>query len=342
MAIVAPSEESRRGDQRSADLVGGYDHALGWARPGLVSTKHLHGAAVPLPVDDRTFAPKDDEPAETSGARLEVGMKQNSQTRRGNRGFGVAGTLDHGLVRDLAVAAEEAGYATFWVNDVPGGEGLAGLQVAAKATSRIRLAVGVIPLDRQGPEQIVDRIVALELPTDRLLVGVGSGAANGGLDRVRRGVASLAGLTPARIAVGALGPNMCQLAGEVADAVLLNWLVPGYVPASAAWALEGAATAGRSQPEILGYVRTALDEGLAELETEANRYASFPAYAANFHRMGATALETTVHAADRAGIQAGLAPFLPLLDETIIRCIAADSTAAAYRRVLEAAGPNER
>ena len=258
----------------------------------------------------------------------------------GALGFGVAGTLDHAIVRELAAAAEASGYASFWVNDVPNGEGLAGLGAAAEATARIGLGVGVIPLDRQPPERIAARVAELGLPTARLLIGVGSGGAAGGLRLVRDGVAALRGLTPARIAVGALGPRMCRLAGEVADAVLLNWLTPAYVPPSAALALAAASAAGRPPPRIVGYVRTALDEGLTKLEAEAARYAGFPAYAANFARMGATALDTTVHAADRAGVQVDLAPFLPLLDETVVRAVAAEETLAAYERVLAAAAPH--
>ncbi|MBA3416361.1 MAG: LLM class flavin-dependent oxidoreductase [Chloroflexia bacterium] len=257
----------------------------------------------------------------------------------GERGFGVAGTLDHGIVRELAAAAEAAGYATFWVNDVPNGEGLAGLAAAAVVTARIGLGVGVIPLDRQSPERIAARVADLDLPTERLLIGVGSGAPEGGLERVRRGVVALRALSPARIAVGALGPKMCRLAGETADTVLLNWLTPAYVPPSAALTLDAAAEAGRPRPWIVGYVRAALAEGLPRLEAEAARYAGFPAYAANFARMGATALETTVQAADRAGIEAGLAPYLPRLDETVVRAIAAEETAASYLRLLAAAAP---
>ncbi len=257
----------------------------------------------------------------------------------GECGFGVAGTLDHGIVRELAAAAEAAGYATFWVNDVPNGEGLAGLAAAAAVTSRIGLGVGVIPLDRQPPERIAARVADLELPVERLLIGVGAGAPTGGLERVRQGVEALRELTPARVAVGALGPKMCRLAGEVADAVLLNWLTPAYVPPSAALTLEAAEAAGRPRPRILGYVRASLDEGRQRLEAEAGRYADIPAYAANLARMGATALETTVHAPDRAGIQAALTPYDAEFDETVIRAIAADETAAAYLRLLAAAAP---
>ncbi len=257
----------------------------------------------------------------------------------GALGFGVAGTLDHGVVADLAAAAERAGYATFWANDLPNGEGLAALAAAAAATTRIGLGVGVIPLDRQPPATIAGRIAALGLPAERLLLGVGSGMPGGGLERVREGVAELRTLTAARIAVGALGPKMCALAGEVADAVLLNWLAPAHVAPSARLTLDAADAAGRPRPLIVGYVRVALDEGLDRLRAESGRYASYPAYAANFARMGANAIETTVHGPDRNAIRAGLAPYLGEQDETVVRCIAADESRDAYRRVLLAAAP---
>jgi alkanesulfonate monooxygenase SsuD/methylene tetrahydromethanopterin reductase-like flavin-dependent oxidoreductase (luciferase family) len=254
----------------------------------------------------------------------------------GALGFGVAGTLDRQVVAELAAAAEAAGYATFWANDLPNGDGLAALAAAAAATERIGLGVGVIPLDRRPPAAIAARVDELGLPTDRLLLGVGSGMPAGGLERVRAGVAELRGLTPARIAVGALGPKMCALAGEVADAVLLNWLTPDHVAPSARLTLAAAAAADRTRPAVVGYVRVALQEGVGRLRAEADRYASFPAYAANFARMGASALETTVHG-DAAALRAGLAPYRAVLDETVVRCIAADDSAAAYRRVLDAA-----
>ena len=83
------------------------------------------------------------------------------------RGFGVVGALPHEIVRVIAPAAERAGYATFWVNDTPTGDGLAALRVAADATDAIRLGVGVIPLDRQPAARIADRVAELGLPTER-------------------------------------------------------------------------------------------------------------------------------------------------------------------------------
>ncbi|MDO8476376.1 MAG: LLM class flavin-dependent oxidoreductase, partial [Candidatus Rokubacteria bacterium] len=48
----------------------------------------------------------------------------------------------------------------------------------------------------------------------------------------------------------ALGPRMCELAGEVADGVLLNWIPPSAVPASLRHVEAGAKRAGRSLAEV--------------------------------------------------------------------------------------------
>ena len=258
----------------------------------------------------------------------------------GARGFGVAGALAHDIVRDVARAAEIAGYRTFWVNDTPGGDGLAALAAAAAVTSSIRLGVGVIPLDRQPAERIAVRIDELALPVERLTVGIGAGRAVGGLDRVRAGVVALRALTPAAIVVGALGPKMCRVAGEAADGVLLNWLAPAVVPASAAEVEQAAAAAGRPRPRIDAYVRTALgNAAIARLREEADRYAGFPAYAAHFGRLGADPMETAVAAASPDELQRGLASFDAVLDETIVRAVTAEETLSAYIVLLEAATP---
>lgn len=258
-----------------------------------------------------------------------------------NMGFGVAGSLPGPLLRELARAAEAAGYRTFWVNDTPGGDGLAALAEVAGAAPTIRLGVGVIPLDRQPPATIVARIAELGLPVDRLTLGVGAGAAEGGLARVRDGVPILRAGTSATVVVGALGPRMCAVAGETADGVLLNWLTPGYVRPSIAVVEQAAIAAGRPRPRIDGYVRTALGAAAIDrLRDEGDRYASFPAYGAHFGRMGADPQTTAVTGTTAAAITAGLARFSVALDETVVRAITADESRGAYRELLTAAAPS--
>jgi len=53
------------------------------------------------------------------------------------RGFGVAGALDHEIIKELAPAAERSGFATFWANDTPNGDGLASLRAAADGIKSI-------------------------------------------------------------------------------------------------------------------------------------------------------------------------------------------------------------
>lgn len=256
------------------------------------------------------------------------------------RGFGVAGALPLPLVRRLAVAAEEAGYRTFWVNDTPDGDGLAALREAAAVTAAIRLGIGVIPLDRQTPPEIAARLVELALPVERLTLGVGSGRAPGGLARVRAGGLWLRQETGATVVVGALGPRMCGVAAEVADGVLLNWLTADHARRSADLAARAAADADRPPPRVDGYVRVALGAAsIAKLDEEGDRYASYPSYAAHFRRMGATPSATSVAADEPDRVTAALAPYDQALDETVARAITADESEGGYLALLRAAAP---
>ncbi|MCC6791366.1 MAG: LLM class flavin-dependent oxidoreductase [Thermomicrobiales bacterium] len=248
------------------------------------------------------------------------------------RGFGIAAAIDPDFVEPLAVAAEAAGYATFWTNDTPGAEGLAVLGKVARVTSRIRLGVGVIPLDRRSPADIVAAIEADEVPIDRLILGVGSGGRHkGSLELVRDGLEELQRLTACRTAVGALGPKMIELSGR-SNAALLNWMTAAWVESAAA----GLRAAGGT--EIISYVRTALPESRALLEKEAARYTAVPAYGRHFDRMGVAAFDTSAFG-DADAIQAKLATFDGVLDETVVRSIVGESTLAANLALLEAAAP---
>ncbi|MDP9364901.1 MAG: LLM class flavin-dependent oxidoreductase [Chloroflexota bacterium] len=256
------------------------------------------------------------------------------------RGFGVAGALPLDLVSRLAAAAEAAGYRTFWVNDTPDGDGLAALREAASATAVIRLGVGVVPLDRQPAATVARRVGELALPVERLTLGVGSGRAPGGLDRVRAGAGFLREETGATVVVGALGPRMCAVAGEAADGVLLNWLTPEHARTSAQVVERAAAAVGRGRPRINGYVRTALGSAaIARLREEGDRYASYPSYAAHFARMGVSPIETAVAASEPDEIVSRLAPFDGVVDETVVRAITREDSVDAYLALLRAAAP---
>lgn len=252
------------------------------------------------------------------------------------RGFGVAAAIPDEMIAPLAKAAEDAGYSTFWVNDTPGADGIEALARAAKSTSTIRLGVGVIPLDRRSSESIANSVQQAQLPADRLVIGIGAGGARvGSLGLVERGIVELQERTGSMVAVGALGMNMIDLAGRVADGVVLNWLTP-------AWAMQSAEAARRHQRdeplEIVGYVRTALEKSRAKAKAEADRYSSFPAYARHFERMGVPAVETCV-IGDSESISSGLQAFDAALDETVVRAIVSGESLESYLALLEAGRP---
>src|SRR4029434_5671691 len=147
-------------------------------------------------------------------------------------------------------------------------------------------------------ESIVDGVKTTALPLDRLLLGVGSPHPDS-LKRVRARIAELRSNLSTRLIVAALGPQMCRLAGEVADGVLFNWLTPEYARMSAERVREGAAAARRQTPKLYAYLRVALGPGAADrLQEEGKRYAAVPAYAANFARMGLKPEETAIAAPD--------------------------------------------
>ena len=255
------------------------------------------------------------------------------------RGFGVAAAVDHDVIKEVAREAEQLGYSSFWCNDTPGSDGLAGLAAAASVTERIRLGVGVIPLDRSPAEVIARNVEALSLPVERLLLGVGSGG-DRSVDNVREGVRHLKDLVAAPVIVGALGPRMTRLSGESADGVLFNWQTPETARSSGQICRDGAEAAGRPRPLVMAYVRTALlPQADARLDVEAGRYARVPAYAAHFARMGVSARDTAVSGPDAVALQPQLAAHETALDEMIVRAITADDSAASILELLHACAP---
>ena len=115
--------------------------------------------------------------------------------------IGLMGSTDGTTLRALAPRIERLGFDALWLNDVPGGDSLAGLRGVAGVTGRLRLATGVIPLDRR-PAATLD---LTGLPADRTAIGIGSGRAPHPLGLVEAAVASLRTVTDAAIVVGALG-----------------------------------------------------------------------------------------------------------------------------------------
>lgn len=255
------------------------------------------------------------------------------------RGFGVAAAVNHDVIREVAREAEQLGYSSFWCNDTPGADGLAGLAVAASVTERIRLGVGVIPLDRRPADAIARDVEMLGLPVERLVLGIGSGR-DARVSKVQEGVERLHAFVAAPVVVGALGPRMTEAGGAVGDGVLFNWQTPETAQSSGQICRDAAEAAGRPRPMVMAYVRTALlPQADERLDVEAGRYASIPAYAAHFARMGVAARDTAVSGPDAASLQPQIAAHETALDETVVRAITADDTAASILELLRACAP---
>jgi alkanesulfonate monooxygenase SsuD/methylene tetrahydromethanopterin reductase-like flavin-dependent oxidoreductase (luciferase family) len=255
------------------------------------------------------------------------------------RGFALFAGVAPEVIRASAREAEGLGYSSFWVNHPGSTDGLGALALAARETRRIEIGIGVIPLNTRGPDSIVRGVRSNDLPADRLFLGVGS-ANPDALKRVRNGIAELRSQLSVRLVVAALGPQMCRVAGEIADAVLFNWLTPEHARRSGEWVRAGAAAAGRQPPGLFAYVRIALGGAASDrLVEEGARYATIPAYAANFSRMGVKPVETAVAAQSPDAIPPALEKWRGAVDEIILRAVTGRDTVEENMTLLRAAKP---
>ena len=261
------------------------------------------------------------------------------------RGFGIPATRDAARAYEIAAAVEELGYSSIWTNDIPAADGLVTAANMAEATESIRIGIGVVAVDRRPPEQIVRAVRELELPLDRLVLGVGAGSSDAPLIVVRKAVEELRdtlGPEPA-IAVAAMGPLMCLLAGEVADTVLLNWMVPERIEWARGHVARGAGRSGRDGgPEVAAYVRAAIGESAVDrMAKEAAKYNSYPAYTRHFAAMGAP-FESVGVTDGNGRYAARLAEYDRVLDEVVVRALPASESVASTLVVAEASAPGGR
>jgi 5,10-methylenetetrahydromethanopterin reductase len=179
----------------------------------------------------------------------------------------------------LAALAEESGFEQVWVsNDLFFRSAAVLTAAAARATSRIKIGVGVFnPVSMHASEIAMIAATLDELSGGRALLGIGAGADRflswAGLDfdsavvRTERAIgeirALLRGGAPWRdegrmrvpvstvpVYVGAMGPLMLRLAGRAGDGVLPLLFPPSHYRVAAAQIAEGASRAGRDAASI--------------------------------------------------------------------------------------------
>lgn len=181
-------------------------------------------------------------------------------------GWGIGLGRELGLspaVRDSLVAEASArGYASAWSN--AGSDAAPFADCGRWLRAGLGAGISVVPLDAWDEEQLAQLAVQTAAAGEGFVLGVGSGrATSGALRLVREGVASLRRRAPGvAVHVGALGPRMLELAGEVADGAALNWCGPEQVAWSRERVAAGAERTGRDPASIriVEYIRVAVSE----------------------------------------------------------------------------------
>ena len=233
-------------------------------------------------------------------------------------------------IQSLGASAEEHGYGEIWMTEGAGRDSLTQLTAIATATSRIGLGTGILPMFSRTPLITAMSSAGLAAVSDgRFILGLGVGnrtatehghgvAYSQPIEHLRdmvniiRGLlvgkevsykgkaitvngASLGDARPVKAApiyIAALGPRMLQLAGEVADGVLLSWTAASYLKEAIQLVRDGAAKAGRDPSEVAisGYLRVAVTDdlaaGRASLRREIARYAGGSHYRSYFRNTG--------------------------------------------------------
>jgi probable F420-dependent oxidoreductase len=245
--------------------------------------------------------------------------------------------------------AEARGYHTAWLGEVAGYDALVMSTVVATHTEQLVVANGVLPVQTRTPVVLGMAAASLNhLAPGRFALGLGLSSKtiveqwhgltfSPALAQIREAVEIIrkvaagervnyegkfyrvtnfrltgpAPKAPVRIYLAALGPEMLELAGEIADGVLLNWIPPEAVPASIAHLEAGARRAGRTlaELEVASFVRTCVTgdaaAARATLARDITGYATVDVYASFFRTAGYPDEVAAVGAAWMSGDRAG-------------------------------------
>lgn len=169
------------------------------------------------------------------------------------------------LERDaLVVLARQRGYSSAWTN---ARETREPFDACARWTrDGMTAGISVVPLDSWDPGELARVTTETAANAPGFVLGVGSGqAGKGALDLVRRGIGELRRLAPeVPIYIGALGPRMLELAGELADGAALNWCSAERVHWSRERIAAGARRAGRDPDavRVIEYIRVCVDDDI--------------------------------------------------------------------------------
>jgi alkanesulfonate monooxygenase SsuD/methylene tetrahydromethanopterin reductase-like flavin-dependent oxidoreductase (luciferase family) len=205
--------------------------------------------------------------------------------------------LDQAAALALAQRGDALGYDSLWVTHGVGRDALLTLSAYAHVAPRAGLGTGVIPIYPRHPVLLAQEALTLaEISRGRLLLGIGvshgpSMASGLGLDMgrpldvMREYVTVLRAALTGKVEHAGLGPKMLELAGEIAEGVVLWLCAPAYIRDVAMPAIRrGRERAGKSLGgfEVVAAVPAALTveraAGVALFKNELTRYLALPFY----------------------------------------------------------------
>ena len=236
--------------------------------------------------------------------------------------FGSLGVLGPRAVTDIAQLAQAQGYSSIWTVEATGTDAFTLLGAVAAVAPGLDLATGIVPVQVRTPPLAAMTAATLQALSPERDIWLGLGVSAPGILRqhgaefpqrpiamMREYVALLReclsgesvtfegdfwqvkrfrlavrlGERRPKIVLAALNPQMLRLAGEVADAVLLNYIPANHVPV----AIEQVRSGGDAT--IMGYVHAAvgdLERNAKSARKDLFNYAMADGYANMFRAAG--------------------------------------------------------
>ena len=232
--------------------------------------------------------------------------------------------------QELGAQAERNGFEAVWVPEGGGRDSLTSLAAIAMKTETVMLGTGILPIfARTATNTAMGAAGMAAVSGGRFMLGLGVGhrptvESRDGIPfkqpmtRLRETIqivkallsgeqvdfpgrqfkisgASLGAAAPKSkvpIYIAALGPQMLEMVGELADGVLMNWTAVDYLGEAVGHIKRGAEKAGRDPKEIdiAGYVRVAVGDDVSasrdSLRRQVARYASNTFYRTFFAETG--------------------------------------------------------
>ncbi len=187
-----------------------------------------------------------------------------------------------GAFIDTAVQLEELGYTTIWITGGPL-DNLGQIAEVVRATKHVRVASGIISVDRFGVDEVASLYADLEAAQPgRLIIGLGGAHGAKPMATLTSYLERLTAVPRSARVLAALGPRMLDLARDQAAGALAVLVTPGYT-AEARHRVGDNTTLAIEQ---LVVVDTDPERARATGRGPLGFLGQLPAYQANFRRMG--------------------------------------------------------